>query len=119
MKKAVDAIIKGAKAFAEKGRQVDPSSLTAFGIALSSRYGKADEIVEMLTFAQEAAAACVAHYVKAVFYDSKACCCVFELDERVRVGTDVEVALLAVAQRTISQFDWFGTVYHENGESGA
>jgi hypothetical protein len=110
MDKKIAAIVENAAFLAEKGRQVAPGSLTAFGIQLCSRYAKAEEIVELLRFAEEATKACVAPYVKSVFYDSNSRCCSFELDNAVEFGSDIERELRIVGNRTLSQFDWFGTV---------
>lgn len=41
--------------FDEKARQIDCSDLVSFGIPISSRYGKAHELAEMLLFTRELA----------------------------------------------------------------
>ena len=100
--------------FDEKAQQVQPDSFAAFGIEIISRNGKADEIVQMINFARLAALSDVAHYVKEVFYDSKACICTFKLTEAVVDGDAVATELRRAAKESIAQFDWFGYVDHGN-----
>lgn len=100
-------LITNAEAFEEKAEQVAPAGVVAFGIELESRYGKCAELIELLRFAQAAAAASVAHYVKEAFYDSKASVCSFELDSTVVRGSEVEEELLSIARATVSHFMWF------------
>lgn len=98
--------------FGEKTHQVIPESLIAFGMDISSRYGKAQELIQMIQFAQEACKQGVSNYVKSVFYDSKAGICTFELDPAVKAGDRVAEALWRAAKKTISQFDMLGSVGH-------
>lgn len=98
--------------FEEKSQQVSPNSFTAFGIEISSRYGKANEIIEMINFSRLAAQRDVAHYVKSMFYDSKANICTFELVDSVKVFDPVATSLKQAAFETVSQFDWFDSVEH-------
>jgi hypothetical protein len=93
--------------FSEKAQQVDPNSLIAFGIKVSSRYGKADEICAMINFAREAAISKVNSYVKSIFYDSKAAICNFELSDSVKRGDPVEQLLYKAARSNIDNFLWF------------
>jgi hypothetical protein len=97
--------------FSEKAHQVLPDTVTAFDIEISSRYGKAWELVELLNFAQLAAEKGVAQYVKKVFYNSQCSLCSFELDSRVSEGDSVAEAIFEAATETITSFDWFGE-YH-------
>lgn len=115
MKDKISALVRNATTFSDKEHQVFPASIDAFGICVSSRYGKCDEIVQMLQFAQAAAVAAVAHYVKEMDYDSKACICAFELDESVVEGSEIERELLAIAQRTIRHFFWFNDEHFDDG----
>lgn len=101
--------------FDEKASQVDVGSVTAFGIPLTSRYSKARELAEMLSFANLATSRDIAHHLKEVFYDSNSCCCSFKFKGRLNLGDTAERELLATAEETISQFEWFGTVYHGGG----
>ncbi|BCR05056.1 hypothetical protein DESUT3_21250 [Desulfuromonas versatilis] len=96
--------------FDEKTGQVKPESFTAFDIAISSRYGKAYEIIEMLNFSQQISRKNMAHYVKSIFYDSKGCICNFELESTVINGGQISSQLLDIARNTISQFMWFDRV---------
>jgi hypothetical protein len=101
--------------FGEKTRQVEPSVLQAFGINIISRYGQADELIELMQFAQLAAAKKVSQYVKVAFYDSKAFCCTFELDASIQQGDLRANTILEAATASISVFLWFDT-YHHGGE---
>jgi hypothetical protein len=47
--------------FGEKSQQVEPSCLTVFGIPISSRYGEAGELIELMRFAELAARGKVSH----------------------------------------------------------
>ncbi len=102
--------------FDEKAHQVEPGSVSAFGINLISRYSKAGELIELLSFAQKAALAGVADAVEEAFYDSKACICSFKFTREVSFGDDTERKLFAAAIETIGQFDWFDTVHHRGEE---
>lgn len=98
--------------FGEKSMQLDINGLTAFGIEVSTRYGDASELVEMIEFAEALAKGRLEKYVKSVFYDSKADICNIELtDNRLR-GTPIDDAMLDAAKRTLSQFTWHGIVQH-------
>jgi hypothetical protein len=98
--------------FGEKSHQVEPSVLTAFGIEISSRYGRAEEIRELLRFADLAAQSKVSHYVKRAFYDSKAPMCSLELDPGVQEGDAVASLIFEAASASIRLFDWFGLAQH-------
>jgi len=98
--------------FGEKSEQVAPGTLSAFGIKLWSRYGKADELIEMLGFAQDLAEAELHGHVREMFYDSKAFICSFELTEGLPQA--VSDRILNLALNHISQFEFDGTVHHGN-----
>ncbi len=98
--------------FGEKTAQVEPATFSAFGIAITSRYGKAHEMAEMLTFARLAAVKDFAHYVKEIYYDSKATLCTFELQSSVKDCDPVARQLHLLAKESISQFQWFDVVDH-------
>jgi hypothetical protein len=117
MEKHVLSIAQNAARFSDKAHQIKPSSFEAFGITISSRYGKCGEIVELLQFAEAAALSSVAKYVLEVDYDSKASICAFKLDPTVVVGSEVERALFAIANETVSHFFWFDDEYFDDGES--
>lgn len=110
-KSRIDALLLNSATFADKGRQVVPDTITAFGIHLSSRHGKVYEVIDMLGFATEAAKGALAHYVRAVNYDSNACVCSFELDKSVVKGSEIELELFRVAKSTIPHFYWFDEEY--------
>jgi hypothetical protein len=79
---------------------------------ISSRYDKADEIVELIGFAQRIAEKKVTPYVKRAFYDSKANLCSIELAPTVHEGDAVADAIFEAATQTITQFVWFDIVEH-------
>jgi hypothetical protein len=94
----------------DKVRQLDTDTLTAFGIRLSSRHAKASEMIELISFALEAAHHNVNMFVREAFYDSGSSCCEFTLLESI--STSAEQTVLACAQQTISQFLWHGGIHH-------
>jgi len=102
--------------FDEKAEQVDTGHLVAFGIKIISRYSKAGELIEMLSFAKKAALAGVADSVQEVFYDSNACFCTFEFNGDIVPGDPIEQKIFAAAKATISQFEWMGCIHHRDGE---
>jgi hypothetical protein len=111
------SLIQNATTFSDKGHQVVPSQFSAFGIGIGSRYGKCEEIILMLQFCQAAAGTSVAHYVKEVNFDSKACVCSFVLDESVIEGGEIEQVLFGIAKKTFSHFYWFDEEIIDDGES--
>ena len=98
--------------FGEKGTQLEPADLVAFGIPLSSRYGNVSEMIEMLLFAQLVATAGVAWAVASVFYDSKACLCTVELHACAERQLDVQAIIGECGDMALSCFvmDEEGTV---------
>ncbi len=91
--------------------QLSVGSLTAFGISISSRYSRATEMIEMLQFCQGLAVEGLEGAVGEVFYDSKSDICNFVLNFDDRYS-DLEKAILEVAKKTVSQFEWHGVVKH-------
>lgn len=98
--------------FDEKSRQLDTGTLSAFGIYLQTRHNKAQELIEMLQFAQASARANLHQRVESVFYDSNACLCQFTF--RPELNADEEDQFFQIAMKTISQFEWDGAVFHGN-----
>lgn len=94
--------------FKDKKHQVTPSSLTAFGIHLDSRYGKASELAEMLNFSQKLAAARIESIIERVEYDSKAAICSFDFISEFSAADPRAAQVLEIALETLSHFDWFG-----------
>ncbi|PHV34555.1 hypothetical protein CSQ94_03920 [Janthinobacterium sp. BJB312] len=94
--------------FKDKKRQVVPSSITAFGIHLDSRYGKASELMQMLHFAQTLAGVGLATVVERVEYDSKAAICFFDFSPDFSAEDPRADEVLDIALATLSHFDWFG-----------
>lgn len=111
-KASLDRTVSVVKSFEEKEHQISSGTIDAFGIELTTRYNKCDEMIGMLRFAQGAAACSGAAFVKSLFYDSKSCCCFFEFHQKL--DPEADESLLAVAKQTLSQFDWNGTIYHGN-----
>ena len=102
--------------FCEKGTQVKPSRLVAFGIPIDSRYGKATEIRCMLAFVERAALTGVARYIASVFYDSKACICGYELRGTAFRQPAVLETIRECALMTLPQFeDHEGICRHGRG----
>lgn len=103
--------------FEEKSSQIDIDSMTAFGIPISTRYSKADELIEMISFCRECAKYNINKYVKSVFYDSKANLCTFELDTSVKKYSKLGRKLREIADKTIEQHALFDSVGGKhNGE---
>ena len=98
--------------FAEKAEQVKPDNLVAFGIPISSRYGKADELIEMLSFCQLVAEDNIAHSVKELFYDSKANICSITLVDSVASGDRIATQAHIDAKKSIRQFMLFDYLDH-------
>jgi len=90
--------------FGEKTHQVECSS-TAFGVEISSRHGKFDEIQEMMNFAELLAEFGVEPMVKSVLYDSPTSLAIVELDTSAyRYWCQMEPLLEYLASRSLSQF---------------
>jgi len=98
--------------FGEKTHQVSADSMTAFGISVMTRYGKADELVEMINFAKLAALEGLHTLVKEVFYDSQASLCTIELFDESLWLTAQGIALRSCAAKSIRQFQWDGVINH-------
>ena len=67
------------KWFGDKARQVDLASLIAFGIDVSSRYGKAEELREILKFTESLAVSGCEGFVSCVTYDGEIDTCEIDL----------------------------------------
>lgn len=104
--KIIEKLLSNSGSFSDKGGQVIPSEFNAFGIKIYSRSGKADEIIEMLKFSQDAAFSSVAHYIISVEFDSKSSSCGFELNS-VSQGSEIEQEILRIAYKHFSHFWWF------------
>ncbi len=101
--------------FEEKVQQVNVDAMSAFGIEICTRHGRAHELAEMILFARAAAVENVHHLVKNVFYDSNACLCSFEYSTDLQLGDPEERLLFNAALKTIGQFEWFGSCYQKEG----
>ena len=101
--------------FEEKSHQVICGPISACGINISSRYDKANEIIELIQFCQEVAKANLHKHIESIFYDSNACICCFEFKPTIYLGCEEERTLKEIALKIIRQFDWFGSVQHGPG----
>ncbi len=92
--------------------EVSVGSMTAHGIHIDTRLGKANELAEMLSFCVAIAKIGLQQRITSLFYDSNSCCCTFELCPSVDQFDDVAEEIEQVALSTIGQFEWFGVVRH-------
>lgn len=119
MSNPIECALAIARSFDDKAPQLNHGTLVAFGMKLTSRYSKVDEMREMLHFAQLAALASAATFVQSVFYDSKADICSFELVSGL--DGEAEQELLRCAKASVSQFMWVDGSCHNSAydnESG-
>ena len=101
--------------FAEKTSQIAPGAIEAFGIMLISRYDKADEMCEMLEFAELIVRWGVGLCVPSVLYDSKACICTVNLQENLAAeAIDLirRAGILTLAQFVLVDAGDGESVYH-------
>lgn len=102
--------------FDEKSQEISADAMKSFGIDVSTRYGKAWQMAEMLMFTTALANRDLHSLVSSVFYDSKSDCCSFEFSQDL--SPEQKDGILACAEKHISQFDWDGYVLH-GGSLGA
>lgn len=91
---------------------VSEDALSAYGIEICTRHGKAYELAEMLNFCVAIAKKGLQSRVSRLFYDSNSCCCTFELCPSVEQHDEVGREIQATALATIGQFEWFGYIEH-------
>lgn len=97
-------------ALGDKQTQVAPAMLLVLGVPVTSRYGKLNELLEMLDFLRLIERKAVLHYVSSLFYDSKSLLCTIETDGDTPRGGRVEATLMVAATLTISQYELFGEI---------
>lgn len=97
--------------FEERSEQMSVDSMMAFGIFIQTRYAKAWQMAEMLRFTECLARKRLHTYLTRVFYDSKCDMCDFEFSKGALSAANAS-AILACAQKSISQFTWDGVVCH-------
>lgn len=98
--------------FFEKAPQMDIFSITAFGIELVTRYGRANEMAQMLNFSCKIADAGLHPLIKGVFYDSDPLQCSFTfLNDEFPTG-EAEKRIHEIATETIANFEWIDNVNH-------
>jgi hypothetical protein len=103
--------------FDEKSSQVKPSKLSAFGISIESRYGKSDEIIEMIEFAMNATKIGINKEISSLFYDSKACICNISTAADIeKLSNKLNSKIEWVACRTLGQFEWNGYINHKDSD---
>jgi len=109
--------------FDGKTFQVEPGVLTAFGVQISSQYGKAQELVEMLEFVALVAKEGLLSTINSVFYESETEMCNINWSSTLRMhgfkGSLLEKKLLGCALKTLSEFRWLGVKFHGRGAKGA
>jgi hypothetical protein len=97
----------------ERVFQLEPGTITAFGIRLVSRRAQAQEMLELIEFAMACADAGVNHFVTEAFYDSRQSCCRFLLSAALQgAGASAARAVFDAARQTISQFLWEEGIHH-------
>lgn len=96
--------------FGEKTDQVEPNSITAFGIKCSSRYSKARELTDMLNFCEECTRKGVNIYITRLFYDSKSCLCNIDYDNDQARKDHVQDIIRDIADNTLEQHDMDGYI---------
>lgn len=96
--------------FDEDAEQIEPSSLLAFGIKITSRYGQSSEIIEMINFTREAAKENINGYIAELDYDSKSCTCHINLKNN-RHDNTIGTKILEIGNKTLSQFIWNERTY--------
>ena len=101
------------KWFNEKVHQIDNASITAFGVTLETRYGNANEMIEMLSFVRDLAYNNLESNIKEIFYDTNACICNITFIDGLDQFSEESLDMLKIAKKHISQFDWFGFVQHK------
>lgn len=106
----------GKRWFDDKSEQVSPGTLKAFGIRIESRYGDAEELVEMLEFCGDAAVQELEQHIESIFYDSKANLCSFKVADGLEPESAEAGRLLEIAHQRIRQFMWIDdNVHHGRG----
>jgi len=101
---------------ARKG-QVSPGTLIAFGISITSRDGRADELRELLDFAETLSNTTDAILVSEAYYCSVKRTCSFSFVPGIT--PEEEALVLAAAQLTLTRFEWQGSVRRMRGPTGA
>jgi hypothetical protein len=97
--------------FEEKSQQVEPASMKAFGVNISSGHGKATEIIEMITFCRLVATDEIVG-VKSLFYDSNSDCCQIECGSQVAKDLALAAKVELAAKRSLSQYELLGKIGH-------
>lgn len=81
---------------------------------LSRDYDPSEE-EEMNDFVAAAMSRALDGSVKKLFYDSNSCTCSITLADKVTEISPVARQIFNIAQQTLSQFEWYGCVYHGRG----
>ncbi len=81
-------------------------------VNVTSRHGVESEEIELADFAHAVSLASLEAFVASAFYDSNSCCCNVELADGIDEYSDVAAHIHAIAEDTLSQFEWFGVIGH-------
>ena len=84
-------------------------------IDLDSRHFIESEEKQLEEFAQAIQDNDLHPFVLSAFYDSNACICQFTLADCVKESSPLADEIMAIALKTIGQFEWFGCIYHGRG----
>lgn len=82
-----------------------------------SRHQLPNEEAELAAFAAAVMEAELDTYIEEAMYDSNANCCYFKFHLDISPSDEDAQALLAIATKTLTQFEWFGSIQHGNGFS--
>lgn len=100
----------------EDGRVTNTEYLTRIrGIEIVSRKGIESEVVEMVEFCELVFEAGLAVFIVSLFYDSNSNVCSFKFESPIDQYGDLSRSILAIASKSISQFEWFGVIHSSNG----
>lgn len=103
-------VYENSDTYFEKRAQISPAMLLVLGVPVTSRYGKLNELIEMLDFLRLIEKKQALRYVTSLFYDSKSGVCTVETDPDTPRGGDVEGMLALAATLTITHHELFGEI---------
>ncbi|WP_081623664.1 MULTISPECIES: GIY-YIG nuclease family protein [unclassified Thioalkalivibrio] len=93
-----------------------PDGTVGFGehqsVDVSSRHGVESEENELADFVRALNVASLEAFVVSAFYDSNSCCCSIALASGIDEYSEAAAHIHAIAQDTLSQFEWFGAIGH-------
>lgn len=83
-------------------------------IKLSSRHGNENKENELRNFSDRLDTEGLTAFVQEAFYDSNSRICSFTFSGNFQLSDELAQRIYAIAEDTISQFDWFNSVRHGN-----